>query len=395
MHAEIIAIGSEILLGEIIDTNSATLAKKLQTIGMPLHHTSTVGDDLARMVAAIRLGLARSDLVITTGGLGPTVDDLTREAMAQAIGKPLMFDESLLAQIEERFRRWGRTMTANNRQQAYRPESSTVIENPVGTAPCFIVEENGHVAICLPGVPREMEYLMDEAVLPFLRRRFGLAGIIKSRALKVSGGGESVVDARVGDLEKLANPAVGLNAQAGIVVIRLTATAGNEEEADRLIAPVEASVRERLGAWVFGADDETLEGVVLAELGRRGETLAIVESGTGGRLAGKLAVAGRNLQPFAGGRILASIQSLDMAGLARQAADEARADWGLACAVENLAGKARLGVAVWHGNKGDQWQRDFGGHPALAAEWSANMALDALRKAIAAEESPLPAGEGW
>jgi len=385
MHAEIIAIGSELLLGEIIDTNSAAIAKKLQTVGLPLRHISIVGDDLERIVAAIRLGLARSDLVITTGGLGPTVDDLTRQAMALAVDRPLVFDEALLAQVEERFRRLGRTMTPNNRQQAYRPQGSAVIENPVGTAPCFIVEANGHAAICLPGVPREMDYLMDGAVLPFVRRRFGLAGIIKSRALKISGVGESVVDEHVGDLEKLANPAVGLNAQAGVIVIRITATAASEEEADRLIAPVEASVRERLGGLVFGADGDTLEGVVLAGLDRRGETLAVLEAGTEGRLAGKLAAAGRNRHAFAGGRILASAPATDVADLAQQAANEAGADWGLACAVDGADGQAQISMALWRGGKAGQWRRGFGGHPALAAEWSANMALDALRKAIAAQ----------
>jgi competence/damage-inducible protein CinA-like protein len=384
LHAEIIAIGSEILLGEVADTNSAAIARKLQTIGLPLHYTSAVGDDLGRMAAAIKQGLARSDVVITTGGLGPTVDDMTREAMALASGRPLVFDEALLRQVEERFRRWGRAMADNNRRQAYRPEGSAAIANPVGTAPCFIVEAEGHAAISLPGVPREMEYLMDEAVLPFLRQRFKLGGIIKSRALKIAGAGESQVDAQVGDLEKLENPAVGLNAHAGVVVVRITATAAGEEEADRLIAPVEAAVRERLGALVFGADADTLEGVVLAELGRRGETLAALESGTGGRLAGKLAGAGRGGGAFAGGRVLGEAGSLDMAGLARQTAAEARADWGLACAVTAAGGEAALAVGLWDGRQGDQWRRGFGGHPALAAEWSSNLALDALRKALSA-----------
>jgi len=387
MHAEIISIGSEILLGELVDTNSAAIAKKLQAIGMPLRHISAVGDDLALVVAAIRQGLARSDVLITTGGLGPTVDDLTREAMAQAVAKPLVFDEALLAQIEARFRRFGRTMSDNNRRQAYRPEGSQVIENPVGTAPCFIVEQPGRIAICLPGVPREMEYLMDAAVLPFLRQRLQLTGIIKSRALKVAGMGESLVDEQVGDLEALVNPAVGLNAQAGVVLIRVTATAGSVEAADRLIAPVEAAIRERLGESVFGADADTLEAVVLAELGRRGATLAVLESGSGGRLAGKLAAADLGAGVFAGGRIIAGLALADMAALARQAADEAQADWGLACAIVAVDGEARLGVGVYGPARVEQqaW-RGFGGHPGLAPEWLSNLALDSLRKALLARQ---------
>ena len=254
----------------------------------------------------------------------------------------------------------------------------------MGTAPCFIVERQGRVAICLPGVPREMEYLMDHAVSPFLRQRFGLTGIIKSRALKVAGAGESLVDERVGDLEALANPAVGLNAQAGVVLIRVTATAESEAEADRLIAPVEAAIRERLGALVFGADADTLEGVVLAGLGRRGETLAVAECGTGGRLAGKLAVADGGLGAFLGGRIINGPEPSDMAALARQAAEEAKADWGLACALVASGGEARLGVGVCGGGGAEQAWRGFGGHPALAPEWSSNLALDALRKALSA-----------
>lgn len=384
MHAEIITIGSEILLGEIVDTNSGAIAKLLKTIGLPVFYTSTVGDDMGRMVAAIRQGLARSAVVITTGGLGPTVDDMTREAMAQAVGKPLVFDEVLLAQIEQRFRRWDRAMTDNNRRQAYRPEGSIAIENPVGTAPCFMVEHEGSVAISLPGVPREMDYLLARTVLPMLRQRFHLSGIVKSRSLKVSGVGESQVDAEVGEFEKLANPAVGLNAHSGVIVIRITATAASEREADALIAPVEASVRARLGAWVFGADEDTLEGVVLAELARRGESLAVVECGTGGRLSGKLSVAGQAEAAFAQGIITTSGLTVGVDEMARLAAIQAGANWGLASVVAQQDGSIQLGVGLWNAHTQGHWLRGFGGHPALAPEWSANVALDALKRALAA-----------
>ncbi|MDD5035991.1 MAG: molybdopterin-binding protein, partial [Methylococcaceae bacterium] len=354
----------------------------LQTIGMALHYTSTVGDDLQRIVAVIRQGLARSAVVITTGGLGPTVDDLSREAMAQATGRPLVFDPDLLEQIRERFRGWGREMTDNNRRQAHRPKGSIVIENPVGTAPGFIVEENGRVAICLPGVPREMEYLLEHAVLPYLRRRFDLSAIIKSRELKVSGAGEGLIDERVGELEKLENPKVGLNAHGGFVVIRMTAIAGNEAEADRLIEPVEVTIRERLGDLVFGADADTLEGVVLAKLSQRGQTLAVVESGVGGRLAGKLAEADRGMGAFAGGRVMALPESADLIAVARQAASQVEADWGLACIIETVGRKIRFGIGLWNIAHSQQWRRGFATHPALAPEWSSNLALDALRKSL-------------
>jgi competence/damage-inducible protein CinA-like protein len=383
MHAEIIAIGSEILLGEIVDTNSAAIAKKLQSIGVPLHYTSTVGDDLNRIVSVLQHALSRSTILITTGGLGPTVDDLTREAVAQATDRPLIFDESLLAQIEERFKRWGRTMTDNNKQQAYRPQGSIPVENPVGTAPSFIVDLGDRMTISLPGVPREMEYLMDNNVLPFLRRRFNLTGLIKSRELKISGAGESMVDERIGELEKLANPTVGLNAKSGVIIVRITATAENEAEADKLIADVERTARERLGDWVFGADADTLEGVVLANLAERGETLAVIESGTGGRLAGKLAEADRGRGIFRGGQVkVASEISGDIEALAQNAARASNATWGLACLIQTAGKETSVNVGVWSEAKAHHWQRGFGGHPGLAPEWAANMALDTVRRLL-------------
>jgi len=384
MNAEIIAIGTEILLGELVDTNSATIAKKLQSIGMPLYYTSTVGDNPARIVSILKQGLSRSDLVITTGGLGPTVDDMTREAVAQATGHPLIFDEVLVKQIEERFKRWGRTMSENNKQQAFRPEGSIVIENPVGTAPCFIVDQGEHVIISLPGVPREMEYLMDNTVLPYLRERFFLSGIIKSRELKVSGTGESLVDEQVGDLEKLENPIVGLNAKSGVIIIRITASAPTEAEADALIADVEWIARDRLGDLIYGADAETLEGVTLEALIARGETLAVVESGTGGRLGGKLAEAEARLGrgTFKGGQVKTLATGVDLVALAQTAAQETQATWGLACLIEKKDKDMLVSVAVWSATATETWQRGFGSHPALAPEWTANMALDTLRKLV-------------
>jgi competence/damage-inducible protein CinA-like protein len=384
MHAEIVAIGTEMLLGELVDTNSATIAKKLQSIGLPLHYTSTVGDNLDRIVEVLQRGLARSDVLITTGGLGPTVDDMTREGMARATGRSLIYDEDLVKQIEERFHRWGRTMSENNKQQAYRPAGSTVIENPVGTAPSFIVDTGDRVAICLPGVPREMEYLMDTAVLPYLRQRFNLTGIIKSRELKVSGTGESLVDEQVGDLERLANPTVGLNAKSGIIIIRITATAQNEAEADQLIATVENTARERLGDMIFGTDSDSLESVLLAQLSRQGETLAIVESGTGGRLGGKLAEADQGRGIFKGGQVRSLTDLSDLEAVARQAAITSQADWGLACAIAKTNQSTIVHVGTWHAKTATQWNRGFGSHPALASEWASNMALDTLRKQAAA-----------
>ncbi len=381
MHAEIIAIGTEILLGEIIDTNSAFIAKQLQRLGVPLFYTSTVGDDLERIVSVIRHGLSRSQLVITTGGLGPTVDDLTRIGIAQAIGRPLIFDERLLRQIEERFRRWGRPMTENNRQQAYRPADSIPIENPVGTAPAFMVDLGDRLILSLPGVPREMEYLIENAALPYLRQRFNLSGLIKSRELKVAGLGESMVDEKVGELEKLVNPTVGLNAKSGVIIIRITAAAETEAGADRLIAEVERTARERLGDFIFGADADTLESVLLAQLARRGETVAVYESGNEGRLGGKLAEADRSNKIFRGSQAKPLTEG-NIDSIAQAVAREFNATWGLACRVESSANGLSVSICAVNADHCQSWQRGFGGHPALVPEWSANMALDTLRRML-------------
>src|SRR5687767_14162236 len=194
MNAEIIAIGSEILLGETIDTNSAYLARQLASIGIGLFRKTVVGDNDERIATAIGEALDRADLVICTGGLGPTVDDMTREAVARALGRPLVFHQHLLDQIEARFRSFGRRMSESNRRQAYVPEGARIVENPRGTAPAFIVEDarssgagrGGTVAV-LPGVPAEMRYLWEHALLPYKRDERGQTGVILVRTLHAAG----------------------------------------------------------------------------------------------------------------------------------------------------------------------------------------------------------------
>ncbi len=198
-HAELLAIGTELLLGEIVDTNSATIARALRGIGLDLLYISQIGDNEERIARAIADGLERSQAIITTGGLGPTVDDVTREAAARATGRPLELNTELLAQIEERFARWGRRMTDNNRRQAMIPHGAIPIPNPVGTAPAFIVETERSAVISVPGVPKEMEYLLERAVLPYLRQRLSLTGVIKARVLRTAGLGESTAISIGGD----------------------------------------------------------------------------------------------------------------------------------------------------------------------------------------------------
>jgi nicotinamide-nucleotide amidase len=294
VNAEIIAIGTEILLGEITDTNSVYIARLLRDYGINLYFMTSVGDNRRRIAEAIRLAMSRAQLVITCGGLGPTVDDMTRQAVADATDRPLEFKEALLEQIAARFNSFKTRMTENNRQQAYVPAGAVVLENPVGTAPGFIVNHNGCDVICVPGVPREMKYLLSERAIPYLRQKYQL-GVIKARVLKTAGIGESMLDSVIGaDLLEAGNPTVGLAAHSGQVDVRITAKADTIEDALALIAATEAQLRERIGKHVFGVDDEKLETVLTALLEKTGQQIAIIEAGTGGRVGRALSAVNAN-----------------------------------------------------------------------------------------------------
>jgi nicotinamide-nucleotide amidase len=285
-NAEIVAIGSELLLGQIVDTNSPWMAERLTALGVNLFFKSVVGDNPARMREVIGRALERADVVITSGGLGPTQDDLTREVVADVTGRKLIFDENLLAQVEYHFRRRGRTMTPNNRRQAYMPEGAVPVRNPNGTAPCFIVEDPRGVIFSLPGVPVELKWLFAHEVEPYLRRKFNLAEVIHYRVLKIVGVGESAVDDKIGHLiAGSSNPTVGVLAHPGQVDVRIAAKAANKVEAMKLIAPLEAEVRELMGTAVFAFDDETMEHVVGELLSTQGKTVAVYEDLTCGQLA--------------------------------------------------------------------------------------------------------------
>ncbi len=284
MKAEIIAIGTELLLGQIVDTNSAYIAQQLTTIGLDLHFKSTVGDNLERIKSTLKLALSRADFIITTGGIGPTQDDLTREAVAEVLGVPLIFQARLYEQICDFFQRAGRPMSANNKKQAFLPAGAKPIENPVGTAPGFIAEKNGQAIIALPGVPHEMTYLLEQNVLPYLRQKLGIKEVIVSRVLKLFGIGESMVDESIKDLMATGvNPTIGLLAhtQIGEIHIRLTAKAPDVVQAQNLIAPVEARIRERLADYIFGGDEEKYEEVLIRLLRQKKLTLAIAETSFG------------------------------------------------------------------------------------------------------------------
>ncbi|HUF41210.1 MAG TPA: CinA family nicotinamide mononucleotide deamidase-related protein [Verrucomicrobiae bacterium] len=307
--AEIVAIGSELLLGQIVDTNSAWMAQRLTALGVNLYFKSVVGDNPGRMKEVISRALERADIVITSGGIGPTQDDLTREIVAEVTGRKLVQDAGMLAQVEAHFRRRGRPMTPNNIRQSYMPEGAIAVKNPNGTAPCFIVEDPRGVIFSLPGVPVEMKWLFENEVEPYLRKKFNLAEVIHYRVLKIIGIGESAVDDKVGHLiANLSNPTVGVLALPGQVDVRIAAKAADREEAMKMIAPVEAEVRELLGNAIFAADDETMEDVVGRLLREQNKTVAVCEDLTCGQLAERLQTA--SMAHFNAGYICSSEASM-------------------------------------------------------------------------------------
>lgn len=376
--AEIISIGTELLLGEIIDTNAPYLARQLRNIGIDLYRKTTVGDNLNRIAQIIQESLPRCDIIITTGGLGPTVDDPTREAVAQAIGVPIEYRPELWDQIQARFQRYGRQPTENNRRQAYIPQGAMAVENLVGTAPAFIVEKNGKLIISLPGVPKEMEYLMQNQIIPFLRQRFDLHGIIKARILHTAGVGESQIDDIIGDLETLSNPTIGLSAHAGQVDVRITAKAGSESEADQMIQELEKILQGRLGDMIYGVDDDTLEGKAFEALQRKGWKLTVLEAGLNGELTKRLA---SNPTLFVGGKILeepVGADQLKALTIAHQQSHHAQVALGISL----IPGIERQDIyidlvtpQVVH-----QHYRPYGGAPGNAIRWAVNHALNLLRK---------------
>jgi nicotinamide-nucleotide amidase len=288
MKAEIITIGTELLLGQIIDTNSAFIAQQLANIGFDVYRKTTVGDNEARISAAISKALKRSDVVITTGGLGPTVDDKTRESVAMATERELVLDEKLLKEIKEFFKRRGLKLGENNPLQAQIPAESIPIHNPVGTAPGFIVKFRESHVISLPGVPHELHYLMDHTVLPFLKKEFDIQAVIVTRVLRTAGEGESNIDRRIAEFEESTNPTVGLAAHPGAVDIRISAKAKNESKATQMLDEMERQLRGCLGNMIYGTDKETIEEVVIKTLADQTLRLAVYETNTGGHLTYRL-----------------------------------------------------------------------------------------------------------
>lgn len=302
---EAIAVGTELLLGQIANTNGQYLAQILAEHGALHYHQTTVGDNRARLVDTLRLALGRSDMVVTIGGLGPTQDDLTKEAVAEVFGRGVVVDEPSWERIVARFRGRGRP-TPNNRRQAEIPEGAVPVPNAHGTAPGVLLEADyrapgastavPRVVICLPGPPNEFRPMTAGFLADYLERWAagpdGVRTVLQSRSLRIAGMGESQVEHDLRDLiDAGENPTIATYAKPGEVEVRLTARADSPDAAAGLLAPVEAAVRGRLGAWIYGTDTDALGGAVARELAQRGLTIAVAESCTGGLLSERLTEA--------------------------------------------------------------------------------------------------------
>nr|WP_122011575.1 competence/damage-inducible protein A [Maliibacterium massiliense] len=287
MKAEIIAVGTEILLGNIVNTNAQFLSQQLSDIGIDVYFQSVVGDNVGRLEEQLKLSLARADLVITTGGLGPTMDDLTKETVADYFHLPMQLHQESLDKIQTFFKQLGCSMTKNNVKQAYFPQGCIIMSNERGTAPGCIVEQEGKTVIVLPGPPYEMKGMFRTHVLPYLKAKSDFK--MESRMLRVFGIGESALEDQIHDLlDAQTNPTIALYAGFGEVKIRLTAKCGRDADAAALFAPVEAALRARLGDAIYTVGDASLSEVTARMLIDSGKTIALAESCTGGLIAAAL-----------------------------------------------------------------------------------------------------------
>jgi len=302
--AEIITIGTELLLGQLVDTNTSVIANALAEAGLDVFRQTSVGDNEQRIAQAVSEALARSDAVICAGGLGPTVDDLTREAVAAATGRPLETNPAALADLQAWFARVGRSMSENNKRQAAFPRGATVLENPHGTAPGFALELASKVVVTMPGPPRELEPMLRNHAVPLLKKKYELNATIVTRVLRTIGISESEIDRLIQDLfRSSANPSIAVLAHVGEVDVKLTAKAESRRAALALIDALEPVVRERLGDCIFSANGRTLPQTLGAALRERGWTIATAESCTGGLIGAMITTVPGSSDYYGGGVI--------------------------------------------------------------------------------------------
>lgn len=302
MTAEIVSVGTELLLGQIVDRNAASLGVLFAECGVVHRNRQTVGDNLERLVAALRLALDRSDLVVTIGGLGPTQDDLTRDGIAAALDDRLVLDDAVLEQLRQVFSRRGLPWVESNGRQAMRPSCGIAIANPNGTAPGLVCRKGGKIVVALPGPVNEFEPMLAASIRPLLEE-IGGGEVFLSRTLRIAGMGESLVEARLGPLMEGTNPTVAPYAKTAEVHLRLTARAQDRASAGALLEPTETAIRERLGNAIYGVDDQMLEEAVVDALRRVRMTVSVAESCTGGLLGGRITQVPGSSDVFLGGII--------------------------------------------------------------------------------------------
>jgi nicotinamide-nucleotide amidase len=398
MRAEIVTTGTELLLGQIDDTNATFLARQLRDLGIDLFYRTTVGDNEQRIAETLEKALTRADLVITTGGLGPTVDDVTREAVSRATGRPLVFSPELLTQIQVFFDRVGAKMADNNRRQAYLPQGAIPIENPVGTAPAFIVEGEEGTLITLPGVPREMRYLMEHFIVPYLQDRLGHQQVLLTRILRTVAVGESQIDRVISDLEVSTNPTVGLSAHAGQTDIRIVAKAPTHAEAQALVGNYEAQIRERLGDAIYATGNVKLEDAIADRLRQQDASLAVAETSTQGEVIRRMSA---HPDVLCGGIVAADgsglarllrMQDANPVGMegARALAQAARQAWGADYGLAVLGrGDEKPWVAIADDKAVETRNFHFRGRDTRALIWSTKLTLEYLRRHL------LGIADGW
>lgn len=346
MKAELVSVGTELLLGQIVDTNAAWLAQRLSTLGIDCYYISAIGDNLARLTDHLRRAWERSDLIVMTGGLGPTEDDLTREAISALLGEPMVVQPELERELREFFARRGVPMPERNIKQATLIASARALPNPIGTAPGWWVERDGRVIVAMPGVPVEMYRMWEHEVEPRLRARQGGA-VILSKTLKVLGLGESAVEELLGELVRSTAPTVATYAKQDGIHVRMTAKAPSREEAAAIIARMEPRIRAILGHHIYGVDEETLAQALARLLEQHGLTIATAEEVTGGLVASELMEAAGHR--FLGGLVHRSVDCDAAPVIAERAAQQFGADIGLGV-TSTPAGENKHNVfaAVWH-----------------------------------------------
>ena len=406
VSCELVTSGTEILLGDIVDTNAAWIAQQLREIGVNLFYKTTVGDNEPRLRGVLEMALARSDVVLVTGGLGPTADDITRDAIANATGCPLERHPDIEEKLRERFARWGyQRMSENNLRQAQIPESATVLENPVGTAPGFITFDRLHgrsgKVIAMPGVPREMKRMMADLVLPFLQDLTGGVGVIRRRILRTVGIGESSLDAELGDLMDSNNPTMGLAAHLGQADVRIAARAASADEAESLLDQMEEDVRAVIGSYIYSTTpEETVESVLARLLDGADASVALLETVSGGAIAERMK---NGFGQHDSARILevdqetaAFRQLLDRPpasevakSLALQLREECNVSHGLAVITSSRPDEtfhSNQGGETWIGCSGPDRTEvarfPFGGADRLTNAWVGNRAMDLLRRIL-------------